>query len=82
MGIVAAHRLKQMREFLVYEELAIWRGENGFDRVAAVEINWFGDHRSLPPPRSNTMQAVVRGECVERCHFDAAPEGHATHQRN
>ena len=23
MGIVAAHRLKQMREFLMYEELAI-----------------------------------------------------------
>ena len=49
MGIVAAHRLKQMREFLMYEELAIWRRENGFDQVAAVEKNWFGDHRSLPP---------------------------------
>ena len=32
-----AHRLKQMREFLVYEELAIWRRENGFDRVAEGE---------------------------------------------
>ena len=31
------------------EELATWRRENGFDRVEAVEKNWFGDHRSLPP---------------------------------
>ena len=43
MGIVAAHRLKQMRTLLMYEELATWRKENGFDRVEAV------DHRSLPP---------------------------------
>ena len=43
MGIVAAHRLKQMRTLLMYEELATWRRENGFDRVEAV------DHRSLPP---------------------------------
>ena len=49
MGIVAAYRLKQMRELLMYEELATWRRENGFDRVEAVEKNWFGDHRSLPP---------------------------------
>ena len=49
MGIVAAHRLKRMRESLMYEELATWRRENGFDRVEAVEKNWFGDHRSLPP---------------------------------
>ena len=49
MGIVAAHRLKQMRELLMYEELATWRRENGFDRVEAVEKNWCGDHRSLPP---------------------------------
>ena len=50
MGIVAAHRLKQMRELLImYEELATWRRENGFDRVDAVEKNWSGDHRSLPP---------------------------------
>ena len=49
MGIVTAHRLKQMRELLMYEELATWRKENGFDRVEAVEKNWFGDHRSLPP---------------------------------
>ena len=49
MGIVAAHRLKQMKEILLYNELAIWRRENGFDRVEAVEKNRFGDHRSLPP---------------------------------
>ena len=36
MGIVAAHRLKQMRELFMYEELATWRRENGFDRVEAV----------------------------------------------
>ena len=33
MGVVAAHRLKLMRELLVYEELAIWRRENGFGRA-------------------------------------------------
>ena len=37
MGIVAARRLKHMREFLAYEELAIWRRENGFDRVVEGE---------------------------------------------
>ena len=48
MGIVAAHRIKQMKEFLMYEELAMWRRENGFDRVADDEENWFGGHSSLP----------------------------------
>ena len=43
MGIVAAHRLKQMRTLLMYEELATWRRDNGFDRGEDV------DHRSLPP---------------------------------
>ena len=43
MGIVAAHRLKQMRTLLMYEEPATWRRDNGFDRVEDV------DHRSLPP---------------------------------
>ena len=43
MGIVAAHRLKQMRTLLMYEKLATWRRDNGFDRVEDV------DHRSLPP---------------------------------
>ena len=49
MGIVAAHRLEQMKEILLYNDLAIWRRENAFDRVEAVEKNRFGDHRSLPP---------------------------------
>ena len=49
MGIVAAHRLKHMREFLAYEELAIWRRMNGFDRVAEGEQSCFHGHRSLPP---------------------------------
>ena len=43
MGVVAAHRIKQVKEFLLYNELATWRRANGFDRVEAV------DHRSLPP---------------------------------
>ena len=46
MGIVAAHRLKQMRELLMYEELAIWTRENGFDRA---EESYFYVHRSLSP---------------------------------
>ena len=49
MGNVAAHRLKQMRELLMYEELAIWRRENGFDRVAEGEKSCFPGHRSLSP---------------------------------
>ena len=49
MGIVAAHRLKHMREFLTYEEPAIWRRMNGFDRVAEDEESCFRGHRSLPP---------------------------------
>ena len=49
MKIVAAHRLKHMRVFLAYEELAIWRGENGFDRVVEGEESCFYVHRSLPP---------------------------------
>ena len=48
-AIVCDHHLKQVKEFLLYNELAIWRRENGFDGVEAVEKNWFGDHRSLPP---------------------------------
>ena len=49
MGIVAAHRLKQTRELLMYEELATWRRENGFDRVMEGEESCFPGHRSLPP---------------------------------
>ena len=33
----------------MYEELAIWRRENGFDRVAEGEESCFSGHRSLPP---------------------------------
>ena len=57
MGIVAAHRLKQMRELLMYEELATWRRENGFDRVEAVEKNWLVTIARFRPPQSNTMPA-------------------------
>ena len=49
IGIVAAHRLKHMREFLMYEKLAIWRRMNGFDRVAEDEESCLDGHRSLPP---------------------------------
>ena len=49
MGIVAAHRLKNMREFLAYQELATWRRMNGFDRVVEGEESCFDGHRSLPP---------------------------------
>ena len=48
-AIVCDRHLKQVKEFFLYNELAIWRRENGFDRVEAVDKNWFGDHRSLPP---------------------------------
>ena len=48
MGIVAAHRLKKMREFLAYQELATWR-MNGFDRVVEGEESCFRGHCSLPP---------------------------------
>ena len=49
MGIVSAHRLKNMREFLAYQELATWRRMNGFDRVEEGEESCFNGHRSLPP---------------------------------
>ena len=49
MGIVAAHRLEHMREFLAYQQLATWRRMNGFDRVVEGEESCFNDHRSLPP---------------------------------
>ena len=49
MGIVVAHRLKKMREFLAYQELATWRGMNGFDRVADGEESCFHGYRSFPP---------------------------------
>ena len=30
---VDAHRIQKMRDLLAFEELATWRGINGFDRV-------------------------------------------------
>ena len=48
-AIVCDNHLKQVKEFILYNKLAIWRRENGFDRVEAVEKNRFGDRRSLPP---------------------------------
>ena len=46
---VVAQRLKKIREFLAYQELATWRRMIGFDRVADGEDDWFHGHRSLPP---------------------------------
>ena len=54
---VAAHRIKQMREFLMFEELAIWRRENGFGRVVEGEESCFMFIARFRPPRSNTMPA-------------------------
>ena len=58
MGIVAAHRIKQMKKFLIYEELAIWRRENGFNRVADGEDDWFHGPRSLPPTPEQFTQSL------------------------
>ena len=57
MGIVAAHRLEQMKAILLYNELAIWRRENGFDRVEAVEKIGLVTTARFRPPRSNTRPA-------------------------
>ena len=46
---VDALRLKNMREFLAYQELATWRRMNCFDRVVEGEESGFHGHRSLPP---------------------------------
>ena len=48
MGIVAAHRLQQIKD-LTFEKLTTWRTMNGFDRVVDGEDNWFHGPRSLPP---------------------------------
>ena len=45
---VDAIRLKNVSEFLAYQQLATWRRMNGFDRVANDKKSWFGGHRSLP----------------------------------
>ena len=44
-----ALRLKNMREFVAYQQLATWRRMNGFDRVVEDEESCFHGHRSLPP---------------------------------
>ena len=49
MGIVAAHRLKNVREFLAYQQLAAWRRMNGFDRGVEGEESCFNGRRLLPP---------------------------------
>ena len=49
MGIVAAHRLQQMKYLLALEKLATWRRMNGFDRIGDGEDSWFHGPRSLPP---------------------------------
>ena len=49
MGIVADHRLQQMKDLQAREKLATWRRMNGFDRVADGVYNWFHGPRSLPP---------------------------------
>ena len=49
MGIVAAHRLEQMREFLAYQELATWSRMNDFVQIVEDGENWSYVHRSLPP---------------------------------
>ena len=48
---VDALRLKNMREFLAYLQLATWRRMNGFDRGVEGEESCFNGHRSLPPTR-------------------------------
>ena len=45
---IDALRLKNIREFLAYQQLATWRRMNGFDRVAGEE-SCFNGHRSSPP---------------------------------
>ena len=79
MGIVAAHRLKQMREFLMSKELAIWRGENGFDRVAEGEESCFLGHRSLPPTPQECYASLwcerVKGGNLDACQDTLAEDG-------
>ena len=48
-AIVCDHHLKQVKEVFLYNELAIWRRENGFDRVMEGEESCFSGRRSLSP---------------------------------
>ena len=55
---IAAHNLKKMNELLTYQELVIWRRENGFDRVADGEDDWFHGPRPLPPTPEQFTQSL------------------------
>ena len=57
MGVVAAHRIKDVKAFLAYQQLATWRRENGFDRVEAVKKIGLVIIAHFRPPRRNTMPA-------------------------
>ena len=46
---VSAHRLKKIREFFAYQELATWRRINGFDRIAADDNLWASHQLPLTP---------------------------------
>ena len=49
MGIVADHRLQQMKDLQVLEKLATWRRMNGFDRIAADDNQWASCPLPLTP---------------------------------
>ena len=53
-----AHYLKTMNELLTYQELVIWRRENGFNQVADGEDDWFHGPRSLPPTPEQFTQSL------------------------
>ena len=48
---VDALRLKNMREFLAYQQLATWRRMNGFDRVEGEESCFHGHSPLAPTPK-------------------------------
>ena len=57
-AIVCDLHLKQVKEFLLYNELAIWRRENGFDRVMEGKESCFIIFIARSRPlRKNTMLA-------------------------
>ena len=53
---VDAHRLKKMKEFLAYEQLATWRKMNDFDRIAADKNQ--GASRPLPLTPEQFIQSL------------------------
>ena len=61
MGIVAAHRLKHMREFLACQELVNWRRENGFDELwKARKVVFMFIVRSRPLRRNTLLVCGLR----------------------